>query len=71
MAEDDNSGLIADLPEDYIVCSFSRLKLLKVEAEKILKWFEKNDDGNQWIVVLGLRKPTIEKLANDQLLTDK
>ncbi|CAI7565283.1 unnamed protein product [Penicillium viridicatum] len=65
MAQDDDSGLMAGLPENHIVRSFSRLKLIKLEAEKIMQWFEENDDGNQWIVVLGLRKPTIEKLTND------
>ncbi|OQD61956.1 hypothetical protein PENPOL_c014G08074 [Penicillium polonicum] len=65
MPQDNDSGLMAGLPENHIVHSFSRLELLKLEAEKILKWFEENDDGNQWIVVLGLRKPTIEKLTND------
>ncbi|KAJ5392784.1 hypothetical protein N7465_011758 [Penicillium sp. CMV-2018d] len=65
MPQDNDSGLMAGLPENHIVHSFSHLELLKVEAEKILKWFEKNDDGNQWIVVLGLRKPTIEQLTNN------
>jgi hypothetical protein len=38
---------MSDLPEGHIVRTFSRLKLLKVEAEKIMEWFEQNDDGNQ------------------------
>ncbi|CAI7623345.1 unnamed protein product [Penicillium glandicola] len=62
MAQD--HSLISDLPEGHIVCNFS-LKLLKVEAQNIMEWFEQNDDGNQWIVVPGLRGPTITKLADD------
>lgn len=67
MAQDRDSAppLMSDLPEDRIVRTFSRLKLLKVEAQKIMESFEQNDDGNQFIVVLSLRQPTIEKLAND------
>ncbi|KAJ5588313.1 hypothetical protein N7537_010991 [Penicillium hordei] len=54
---------MSDLLEGHIVRTFSRLKLLKVEAEKIMEWFEQNDDGNQWTVVLGLRGLTIKNLA--------
>ncbi|KGO67749.1 hypothetical protein PITC_000870 [Penicillium italicum] len=68
MAHDRGSGssLISDLPDDHIVHIFSHPKSLKVEADKIIEWFEQNDDGNQWIVVLGLRPSTIEMLSNDR-----
>lgn len=56
--EDPNpaSSLMPGLPEGRIVRTFSRMK-----------WFEDHDDGNQWIVVLGLRPNIIEKLDNHSL----
>jgi hypothetical protein len=67
--EDPNpaSSLMSGLPEGRIVRTFSRMKALQVEARNIMKWFEDHDDGNQWIVVLGLRPNIIEKLDNHSL----
>ncbi|CAG8892280.1 unnamed protein product [Penicillium egyptiacum] len=56
---------MSGLPEGRIVRTFSRMGTLQVEARNILKWFEDHDDGNQWIVVLGLPPNIIERLDND------
>lgn len=64
--EDHNppSSLMPGLPEGRIVRTISRMKAPQVEAEDIMKLFE-GHDGNQWIVVLGLRPNIIERLDNN------
>ncbi|KAJ6187549.1 hypothetical protein N7519_002457 [Penicillium mononematosum] len=58
-------SLISDLPEEHVV-SLPQLGRLQLEADWIVKWFEKHSDGNQWIVVLGLSTATIETLTSDR-----
>ncbi|CAL5867975.1 uncharacterized protein PFLUO_LOCUS2198 [Penicillium psychrofluorescens] len=59
-------SLMQDLPTGYAVRTFSRFKRLKAEAEEILQRLHENeDDGNQWLVVLGLSASSIDKLDND------
>lgn len=56
---------MSDLPANHVVRTFSRLKNLQIEAEKILESLERNGDGNQFLVVLNLTPKTIQKLDEE------
>lgn len=58
-------SLMQGLPARYVIRVFSRLKLLQADAENILQLLEENQDGNQWLVVLGLSASTIRKLDGE------
>jgi hypothetical protein len=56
---------MSGLPSEHVVRTFSRLKNLQIEAEKILESLKEKGDGNQWIVVLNLSTRTIQKLDEE------
>lgn len=58
-------SLMQGLPAGYAVRVFSQLKRLQADAERILQSLQENQDGNQWLVVLGLSTSTIRKLDDD------
>jgi hypothetical protein len=58
-------SLTQGLPAGYAVRIFSQLKRLQADAERILQSLQENQDGNQWLVVLGLSTSTIRELDDD------
>lgn len=58
---------MSDLPAGHILHTFSRLKKLQIEAEKIFQSLSEHEHGvgNQWIVVLGLSPRNIEILDGE------
>ncbi|KAL4780853.1 hypothetical protein BJX76DRAFT_364024 [Aspergillus varians] len=58
-------SLISGLPTGYVVRTFSRFQRLQSDAKEILQSLKENHDGNQWLVVLGLSRSTIQKLDDD------
>jgi len=58
-------SLMQGLPTGYAMRVFSQLERLQADAEKILQSLQENQDGNQWLVVLGLSPSTIRKLDDD------
>ncbi|KAJ6009233.1 hypothetical protein N7522_004249 [Penicillium canescens] len=67
MSQSDRSSasLMCALPPEHVVRTFSRLKNLQIEAEKLLESLKKNGNGNQWIVVLNLSTRKIQKLDEE------
>ena len=57
---------MAEVPRDYILKTFTNLKSLKKTAKEVLKKLEENNNqGNQWIVVVGLTQPARNCLSGD------
>ncbi|GIC89078.1 uncharacterized protein Aud_005480 [Aspergillus udagawae] len=48
--------LTANLPEDHILVQFTNMKRLQQTAERVHDSLNKKEDGNQFILVLGLTK---------------
>ena len=58
---------MAGLPGDYVLQNFTNFKSLENIAEDVLKGLDKNNNqGNQWIVVLGLTQPACDRLSGDE-----
>ncbi|CAI7570042.1 unnamed protein product [Penicillium manginii] len=60
-----SASLMSALPPEHVVRTFSGLKNLQIEAEKLLESLKENGNGNQWIVVLNLSTRTIQKLDEE------
>ncbi|OJJ31598.1 hypothetical protein ASPWEDRAFT_176663 [Aspergillus wentii DTO 134E9] len=57
---------LSDLPKDHILHTFTTIKALEKTAENILDKLDRNENqGNQYLVVLGLTKPAYARLAGD------
>ncbi|KAI9926367.1 hypothetical protein MW887_004131 [Aspergillus wentii] len=57
---------LSDLPKDHILYTFITIKALENIAENILDKLDRNENqGNQYLVVLGLTKPAYARLAGD------
>ncbi|KAJ5214457.1 Regulator of G protein signaling superfamily [Penicillium cf. viridicatum] len=67
LPNDPHLSLISDLPAGHVLHTFSRLKKLQIEAEKVFESLSEHEhgDGNQWIVALGLSPRTIEILDGE------
>ncbi|OGM39664.1 hypothetical protein ABOM_011522 [Aspergillus bombycis] len=62
----DRYDLVADLPQGYQLQSYSTLKELKNAVKAIHNQLEKNNgQGNQWLLINGISRTTIERLSND------
>ncbi|KAJ6104736.1 hypothetical protein N7523_011056 [Penicillium sp. IBT 18751x] len=62
------SSLIANLPLGYVMRSFTTFKQLQIDTSNILKVLQDNEEnGNQYLVLLGLSKRGIERLENQGL----
>lgn len=63
--------LTAALPPEHVVQVFSKRARLQAEAEAVRDSLCRNEcHGNQWILVLGLSKATIDSLASDKRLLE-
>lgn len=58
-------SLMDGLPAGYTMRVFSQLKRLQADAEAIFQSLQASQNGNQWLVILGLSPSTIRKLDND------
>ena len=59
--------LTAALPPEHVVQVFSKRARLQAEAEAVRDSLCRNEcHGNQWILVLGLSRATIDSLASDK-----
>lgn len=59
------SSLMTNLPHGYVMRSFTTFKQLQIDASNILKALQDNEnDGNQYLLLLGLSKRSIERLDN-------
>ncbi|KAI2791265.1 hypothetical protein POX_c04122 [Penicillium oxalicum] len=58
-------SLMDGLPDTYTVHRFSTMKRLQAEAQRTRQNLLETEDGNQWIVVLGLSPSVIQKLDDD------
>lgn len=58
-------GLMAGLPNDYALVHFHRFQQVKTVAKQIHDGLAKND-GNQFIVVLGLTKTACQRLSSSK-----
>ncbi|KAJ5123223.1 hypothetical protein N7448_009320 [Penicillium atrosanguineum] len=62
------SSLMANLPLGYVMRSFTTFKQLQIDTSNILKVLQDNEEnGNQYLVLLGLSKRGIERLENQRL----
>lgn len=61
--------LIAGLPSEHIVHVFSKKERLEAEAQTVHDSLRTDEcDKNQWLLVLGLSKSTIDRLSSDKWL---
>ncbi|KAJ5542786.1 hypothetical protein N7461_008789 [Penicillium sp. DV-2018c] len=58
-------GLMGGLPPEHVVRTFSGLKNLQIEANKVLESLKETGNGNQWIVVLGLSARAIQEFDEE------
>lgn len=62
------SSLMANLPLGYVMRRFTTFKQLQIDTSNILKVLQDNEEnGNQYLVLLGLSKRGIERLDNQGL----
>jgi len=59
-------SLSEGLPDGFEVRPFPGFDRLQVDAEEILRRLQETGDGNQWILLVGLSAPTIEKLGGKE-----
>ncbi|OJJ45796.1 hypothetical protein ASPZODRAFT_528370 [Penicilliopsis zonata CBS 506.65] len=58
--------IMAGLPEGYVLRTYASLKVLEMTAKEVRDKLEHNDqEGNQYIVILGLSKQAAERLGGD------
>lgn len=59
-------SLTHGLPDGYMVRPFGESARLNVDVAEVLRRFQDNGDGNQWILLVALSSGTIEKLGNQE-----
>ena len=58
---------MAGLPGDYVLQHFNNIKFLENIAEDVLNNLDRNNNqGNQWLVVLGLTQSACDRLSGDE-----
>lgn len=59
-------GLMSGLPSDYLLVHFHRFHQVKTAAKQVFDALIKNEDGNQFIVVLSLSETARQRLDGEE-----
>lgn len=58
-------SLVSNLPDGYVVRSYSHMRGVQRAAEEIVESLDEKKNSNQWLVILGLSKGDIQQIDED------